>query len=235
MIRTKIPKKVSGIYQIQSKSNNKIYVGSAVNLRGRKQHHFQDLKHNKHHSIYLQRHYNKYGKDDLQFSILEFCEKEKLIEREQFYIDTLKPEFNICKIAGSCLGIFHSEETKKKNSAARIGKPLSEKTKKKMSKAHNGHPVSKETKQKLSIANIGVNHPMFGKHHSEETKQKMSIAQTGEKHAMFGKQLPEETKQKISIAQSGENNFWFGKHHSEETKQKMSVARILWYKRLKKS
>ena len=34
-----------------------------------------------------------------------------MIEREQYYIDTLNPEYNILKIAGSPLGYIHSEET----------------------------------------------------------------------------------------------------------------------------
>lgn len=36
--------------------------------------------------------------------------------REQYYIDTLKPEYNICKIAGSSLGVKHSAESNKKKS-----------------------------------------------------------------------------------------------------------------------
>nr|YP_009262027.1 hypothetical protein [Chrysoporthe austroafricana]AMX22102.1 hypothetical protein [Chrysoporthe austroafricana] len=34
-----------------------------------------------------------------------------VIEREQYYIDTLKPEYNLLKIAGSSLGYSHTEET----------------------------------------------------------------------------------------------------------------------------
>jgi len=36
--------------------------------------------------------------------ILELCNKEELIQREQFYIDTLNPEYNCCKIAGNTTG-----------------------------------------------------------------------------------------------------------------------------------
>lgn len=36
-----------------------------------------------------------------------------MIEREQYYIDLYKPEYNICKIAGSLLGFKHSPETLK--------------------------------------------------------------------------------------------------------------------------
>jgi hypothetical protein len=38
-----------------------------------------------------------------------------VIAREQYYLDKLKPEYNICNIAGSCLGRKHKEETILKN------------------------------------------------------------------------------------------------------------------------
>jgi len=233
--RTNIPKEASGIYQIQSKLNGKIYIGSAVNLKERKKNHFWNLKYKKHVNAYLQNHYNKYGKADLLFSILEFCEKEKLIEREQVYIDAWKPIFNICKIAGSILGVKYSEESKQKMSKAHIGKNTgknnamfgkqhSEKAKKKMSKAHIGKYHSEESKQKMR----GKNNHMYGEHHSEETKQKISMIKKGKNHPNYGKHLSEETKQRISKAKigkyMGKKNPMFGKQHTEETKQKLSIS-----------
>jgi group I intron endonuclease len=35
-----------------------------------------------------------------------------ILEREQYYLDSLKPQYNILKVAGSPLGTKHSEETK---------------------------------------------------------------------------------------------------------------------------
>lgn len=64
-----------------------------------------------HHSLALQRAFHKYGYDNFEFIILENCEENKLIEREQYYLDTLLPEYNICKIAGNCAGVKHTEET----------------------------------------------------------------------------------------------------------------------------
>lgn len=100
-----------GIYQIVNKVNQKKYIGSSIRLQGRKKRHFSELNCNIHHSQALQRAYNKYGKDSFDFFILEYCETEKLLEREQYYLDNLKPEYNICKIAGNCLGVKQSEET----------------------------------------------------------------------------------------------------------------------------
>ena len=198
--RTNILKKATGIYQIQSIKNGKIYIGSALNLQKRKSSHLSALKCKKHGNPHLQKHNNKYGITDLQFSVLEFCVKEKLIEREQFYIDTLQPVFNIRKIADSSLGIKASEEAKRKMSKAKMGR---------------NHPLfgkhsSKETREKISAIRIakytGENHPMFGKRHSKEAKEKMSLSRIG--------------------TNKGVENPFFGKHHSDETRKKMKKAQI---------
>ena len=45
---------------------------------------------------------------------MEYCAPENTIEREQYYLTSLKPKYNILKVAGSLLGYKHSEETKGK-------------------------------------------------------------------------------------------------------------------------
>lgn len=49
---------------------------------------------------------------NFRLEILEYCEPNKLLKREQYYIDLLQPEYNICKKAGSKLGYKHSLITK---------------------------------------------------------------------------------------------------------------------------
>ena len=92
----------SGIYQIRNMINGKRYVGSSVNLRDRKNEHFNDLEKNNHHSVYLQRAFNKYRADSFVFEILEYAPriKEVLLNLEQHQID-IKSEYNMCKVAGS--------------------------------------------------------------------------------------------------------------------------------------
>jgi group I intron endonuclease len=53
----------------------------------------------------------KNGYSVFSFEILEYCDADKAISREQYFIELLKPEYNILKIAGSLLGFKHSEET----------------------------------------------------------------------------------------------------------------------------
>lgn len=118
MKTTKIP----GIYQITSLRDSRFYIGSAVCLSGRKCIHFKKLREETHHNIYLQSLYNKYGKDNLQFKIITTIkDKHQLIELEQFYLDLLNPQLNICKIAGSTLGLKKSKEERLAMSLRRKG------------------------------------------------------------------------------------------------------------------
>lgn len=229
MNRTIIPKKASGIYQIKSKINGKIYIGSAAVLNERKIQHFRDLMKEKHSNIFLQRHTNKYGLDDLIFGILEFCPKEKLIEREQYWMDTLNPEFNICKVAGSSLGRFHTKETKQRIKTKLTGRSLPEETKQRIldyyathTSPNKGKKFSEKTKEKISIARkgrfTGEDNPHFGKKHSEESIQKMKDTLKG--RIPWNKRI----KMDPSIGEKiGNSNR--GRQVSEETRLKQSIKR----------
>ena len=73
--------KECGIYRIESVSfRNRIYIGSSVDIATRWTMHLQRLRKNKHHSMKLQRHYNKYGEADLKHSTLVRCEEEDLMK-----------------------------------------------------------------------------------------------------------------------------------------------------------
>jgi len=110
-------KNKSGIYKWVSAISNKSYIGSSKNITKRLRRYYsinylnnKIIKYNSHiyKAILDQGYYN------FNLEILEYCNKECLIDREQYYINLLKPEYNICKIAGSMLGFKHSEKTKLK-------------------------------------------------------------------------------------------------------------------------
>lgn len=228
----------SGIYKIQSKIKpERIYIGSAIDITHRWRIHFKDLTESRHHSAKLQYHVNKYGIDDLQFSILEPCFPEWLVNREQFYLNKLKPYFNICKIAGSNLGVKQSEKAKENMRKAKSN--TSEETRRKMREAAKGRVCSKETREKMSIIHKGNKNNLGrkltenqieavrkfmtgntyrkGKKMSQESRLKISKALSGCKAPNYGKKLSETTKGKI-----GEANR--GKVHSLEAKEKTSKA-----------
>lgn len=146
------------IYKIQNLKTNQIYIGSAINFAKRKYYHLYDLKNNKHHSIILQNSFNKHGEENFEFSVIEeVYEKENLIKREQYYIDTLKPKYNCSKTAGSPLGVKHTLQ-------ARLN----------MSKAHLGKKLTPESIAKRTLKQSGENHWSYGKERPEETKKKVS-------------------------------------------------------------
>lgn len=105
---------MTGIYIIKNSINKKLYIGSSACIKDRWSRHKQDLIKNKHHSKPLQNFVNKYGIGTIYFEVIELCKKQDLLMREQYYIDTLNPYFNTCKIAGNKLGYVVSDETKHK-------------------------------------------------------------------------------------------------------------------------
>lgn len=166
-----IIQKEFGIYKITNIVDNKIYVGSAVNLRSRNRDHYFSLNLNKHHSILLQRSWNKHGESNFKFEILELVpDKSNLIQREQYFIDTLNPFYNICKVAGSQLGFKHSEKTKQKQSSQRKEKIDSGEIIT-WNKGLSLPPREQSTKDKISLTTTGVKKKPF----TEEHKQKLSI------------------------------------------------------------
>src|SRR3990167_2018703 len=98
-----------GIYKILNTTNGKQYIGSAVNLNRRKRLHWNHLRNNCHDNSHLQQTWNKYGEAAFEFRVIGKCPPERLIELEQEVMNHLKPEYNIAKIAGSCLGTKRSE------------------------------------------------------------------------------------------------------------------------------
>lgn len=224
---------ISGIYKIQSiVKPEKVYIGSAASFSVRKASHLRELRNGIHINGRLQNHCNKYGIEDLVFSIIEECEISCLLNREQYYIDTLNPFFNICRTAGSVLGIKKSEESKRRQSELYrgvnhpcYGRHISDEQKIRQSIIMTGRePWNKGLKLSPEICKIN-SECHKGLKASDETRAKMSIQRSGEKNPMYGKTHTEETKNKIRESNSGENSWNYGKHLSEESKKKLSESK----------
>lgn len=56
----------------------------------------------------------KYGFSNFSLEILEYCDRDNVLQKEQYYLDLLKPVYNIVEKAGSTLGYRHTEETLRK-------------------------------------------------------------------------------------------------------------------------
>jgi group I intron endonuclease len=63
----------------------------------------------------------KYGYSNFKLEILEYTDKDKNLEREQYYLDLIKPEYNILQTAGSMFGFRHTEDTILKMREAKLG------------------------------------------------------------------------------------------------------------------
>lgn len=126
----KLQARTTGVYFIRCTTNGRVYVGSAAScMHQRWYNHARDLRRRKHHSILLQRAWDKYGETAFVFGVLELCDPSDCVAREQFHIDSLQSSnpnlgFNICPKAGSSLGIKHTPETCQKNRMARLGRKL---------------------------------------------------------------------------------------------------------------
>ena len=243
--------RVTCIYKIQSKSKpERVYVGQAVNFVVRRNKHLRELRNNTHHSARLQSHYNKYGVEDLEFTVLEMTDRLQSVldARENYYMDCFKcedvqrPWFNMCPTASSCLGYKHTEEARANVSKALKGKPKNYSPEQLQALADRmkgnqfgvGRICSAESKRKMSLA-------QKGRKHTEEAKEKNRQAHLGQVAWNKGTKgvvvawnkglkgvvvVSDETRAKLSLALSGENNPNYGRPQSEEVKEKNRLAHI---------
>ena len=113
----------SGVYVWKNLVTGSIYVGSSIDLGRRFREYYRfDLLANKRPNSIIHRALLKYGYSFFSLEILEYCDKQETFVREQYYLDLLQPEYNICKVAGVYAGYKHSEEIRREMSESRMGK-----------------------------------------------------------------------------------------------------------------
>ena len=171
----------SGIYMWTNKITGDIYIGQSSNLSLRFRNYFNISYLKSKENYIISRALIKYGYSNFSLTILEICNKSKLLEREQYYLDNLGPKYNILKIAGSSSGYTLLEETKAKISKSLKGVYIGEKS------YWFGKIMSEETKNLMSSKKMGELNNFYGKTHSEETKELMSKKALGRKHSEYTK------------------------------------------------
>ena len=158
-----------GIYKITNRINGKSYIGQSNNIERR----FREHKYiSSETNDSLKKAYIKYGRENFEFIILEECSIEELNEREIYYIQLVKPEYNRTKGGDGCSGHVVSEKTKEilRKKAKEQWNKLTEEQKQhiiknNLKKPKIGHKVSKATREKLRQCNLG-------KKQSKETIEK---------------------------------------------------------------
>jgi len=170
----------SGVYEIVNLVNGKRYIGSAFSFSKRWSKHRLDLSRQEHHSPHLQRSWNKYGATEFSFRVLEVVEdRSTLLQREQFYLNTMAREYNCSGTAGSRQGMtnsprhrarlkaaFAKPEVRAKLGSGKRGVPHTEEHKAHMREMMTGRktgprltpnaPISQETRQKMRAAKLGT-------------------------------------------------------------------------------
>lgn len=110
-------KNKSGVYKFTNIVTNESYIGSSSNIGKRFYRYFsinylKDKTERYNSRIYTALLENGYN--NFYIEILEYCDVSIIFKREQYYLDLLKPKYNIALKAGSLLGFKHSEKTKLK-------------------------------------------------------------------------------------------------------------------------
>lgn len=156
----KANKEKTGIYRWTHIESGKDYVGSAINLSRRFQNYYSVcylLKETTKNNSMIYKALIKYGYSSFKLDILEYCNVSILIEREQYYLDSLNPRYNILKNAGSLKGFKHSEDTKLKIAVS-------------STKALPVLVINNNTGEVIEFMSIRKSSKFIGKHYSYITK-----------------------------------------------------------------
>lgn len=179
----------TGIYGIFNKTNGKCYIGSSKDISTRWSGHRGQLRAGRHHSICLQRAYDKYGKDSFAFCIIELVCESDLIRCEQEWIDrlnTVAPNgYNVSPRSDRPIGskgyklsneqkaakraYRHTQEARELIRQAGLGRVFSQQAKDKIAAANRAREVPQERRDKIASS-------LIGKVQSDETKAKRAEA-----------------------------------------------------------
>jgi len=105
--------KKSGVYRWKNNLTGDCYVGSSIDLSNRLRlyYRYDVISDTTKGNSIINSALLKYGYSNFSFEILEYCDKNIVLEREQHYLNTLNPVYNILKIAGSNSGHKQREES----------------------------------------------------------------------------------------------------------------------------
>ena len=82
-------KEIIGVYMLLNKTTNQCYIGSSKNIDRR------FYQHNYNKDRMTTKLYNDMKNNDFDFVVLTECQVDELKQKEQYFIDLLKPYYNI--------------------------------------------------------------------------------------------------------------------------------------------
>lgn len=229
--------KITGIYSITNKINNKKYIGLSEDIYNRWSHHRHHLNNGTHDNEYLQRAWDKYGADNFEFEIITVCKPEELNELEKYYIDKFDTFNNRNNGYNLQSGGDYNEpsvETRKKISEKLTGK------------GHQFYGKHLKTNHKLKISSNMTNTGFFRvSKHKDDTclkgfryiyryyrdgKRKelssVDIVKLKEKVIKNGLEwfIVEENKAEVTLNESNEKAEKRFIHHTNQSKEKISAT-----------
>ena len=237
----------AGIYAITCVISGEQYVGSSKNVKARWSQHRGELRKDRNRCLVLQRAWNKYGEDAFTFSVLEYVDSIKdLIPREQYYLDTLQPAYNVRTIADRNTGIKwtpeqlanqntgrirtayrHSPEAIEKIRAANAGRKFSEEHRRNLSVAKS-HPspearanssAARKGKVNRALVEASVNARRGKKRPPESVAKGVTTRQLRHAQGLYVESTQIRREQAKALAEANR-----GKHRSQATKDKIAAA-----------
>jgi len=205
----------------------KVYIGQSVNILKRINGHKGYLKNNKHHSIHLQRAWNKYGSSNFTFELIEECEKIHLDEKEIYWIsnyDSCNYNKGYNSETGGNIDKDYSLESKQRRLLS-ANKRMTDDVKQKISDAHKGKILSEETKIKLSEAHTGMEFSDTHKLNISKARNGMKFSEKHKNNLRLSK-LNKSSGMKISVEQAIEirNKYSTGKYKHSDLAIEYSVS-----------
>lgn len=210
---------VAGIYAIRHTASGHLYIGSSNNLRRRCWEHLKMLRAKTHKNAHLRAAFHKYGEEAFDCFVLEeVADLSALLSREQFFLDTLAPHFNLSNKATAGHASPEGRERQRAAGLARMRDPhyraildtgrmamwADPAHRQRMSELSAGRVFSEESRAKMSASHKGKTLP-------PEQRAKQSATLTGRKQkpehtakvaaALRGRSFSEETRRRLSEAQ----------------------------------
>lgn len=140
----------SGVYKITNIKNKNQYIGSVITKKAslnRLYARFRNHFFNHHKPFPISRAVKKYGVANFSWEILEFTNIETTRTRETYYIQTLKPEYNLLESAENSLGYSHTPET-----LVKMKTKYSQERREKIRNLNRNKKLSPEIRKKMSQA-----------------------------------------------------------------------------------
>lgn len=187
----------SGVYIIVNLVNGNCYIGSSANIRKRVWSHLRCKK----GSAIVATAIRKHGVENFEAHVLEMSPRAALPEREAWWMNFLRPEYNATDLTITG-GRVLRDETKAKLRAANLGKRLTPEHRAAISAGGKGRVFDRETVERIRAANTGQ------KRSAESIEKMRAVKWTDERRnkisaAQIGRTQPAETRSKRSAALKG--------------------------------